>query len=234
MSKLKLTLGYFNSGYNHANLLVLKKRCEWRSIELEIVDLEEEGTSALVADFIVIQGENDIFNDNTLETFHHLKSQLKMAYDNKVAILAAGLGYQFIGNYYMNANGEKYDGIDLVSLRTIVEREQSNENIVAVSEEFGRVVGKSNKKSKIYHKNKALGTVTNGTGNNGEDKTEGIFIENLIGTTIDEVFLPKNPTIADFMIKKALDKKYGRPIIKSLNDGIEERANRKSWENALK
>lgn len=55
-----------------------------------------------------------------------------------------------------------------------------------------------------------LGTVEqDGTGNNGEDHTEGARVHNVIGTYMHGSLLPKNPAIADFLIRTAVERRYG-------------------------
>lgn len=49
-----------------------------------------------------------------------------------------------------------------------------------------------------------LGKVITGFGNNGEDKTEGILYKNTFGTYVHGPVLPKNPLLADEIIKRAL------------------------------
>ncbi|MDD3899300.1 MAG: glutamine amidotransferase, partial [Syntrophomonadaceae bacterium] len=66
----------------------------------------------------------------------------------------------------------------------------------------------------------ALGTVTKGHGNNGEDKTEGICFQNLIGTYLHGPLLPKNPLLADFFIQ-AMTQRKGIELDTVLDDSIE-------------
>jgi CobQ-like glutamine amidotransferase family enzyme len=63
-----------------------------------------------------------------------------------------------------------------------------------------------------------LGYVLKGYGNNLIDKTEGVVYKNLIGTYMHGSFLPKNPHIADWLIKKALNNKYKKAKLKRLDD----------------
>ena len=48
-----------------------------------------------------------------------------------------------------------------------------------------------------------------GTGNNGEDHTEGARVGNVIGTYMHGSLLPKNPAVADFLIRAAVTRRYG-------------------------
>ena len=57
-----------------------------------------------------------------------------------------------------------------------------------------------------------MGRVIKGYGNNGEDQTAGAFYQNAIATYSHGPLLPKNPFIADWLIKKALQRKYEQEI----------------------
>ncbi len=68
----------------------------------------------------------------------------------------------------------------------------------------------------------ALGKVQKGFGNNGEDKTEGCVYKNAIGCYMHGSLLPKNPKLADWLIKTALEVKYKKEIeLKPLDDILE-------------
>ena len=54
----------------------------------------------------------------------------------------------------------------------------------------------------------SLGMIIKGFGNNGKDQTEGIFYKNSFGTYLHGPILPKNPELSDYLIKKALERKY--------------------------
>ncbi len=71
----------------------------------------------------------------------------------------------------------------------------------------------------------AFGEVIKGFGNNGKDRTEGIIYKNSIGSYLHGPILPKNPELADWLIQKALEKKYNNSIeLSELDDDIEKAA----------
>ncbi len=75
------------------------------------------------------------------------------------------------------------------------------------------VIGFENHGGRTYlGKVESLGQVIKGYGNNGEDGTEGAFYRNAIATYSHGPLLPKNPFIADWLIKTALQQKYQKPI----------------------
>jgi lipid II isoglutaminyl synthase (glutamine-hydrolysing) len=67
--------------------------------------------------------------------------------------------------------------------------------------------------------------VIKGFGNNAEDGTEGAFYHNAIATYSHGPLIPKNPFIADWMIKTALKNKYQEDVtLAPLDDSLADRA----------
>ena len=67
-----------------------------------------------------------------------------------------------------------------------------------------------------------------GSGNNGEDGTEGVAQGNLFGTYLHGSLLPKNPHLADLILERAL-----RRHLDPLDDGLELAAHRRIVEREL-
>ena len=67
-----------------------------------------------------------------------------------------------------------------------------------------------------------MGKVVKGFGNNGIDDTEGAIYENSFCSYLHGPILPKNPMLADLLIRLALEKKYQSPIsLSPINDNLE-------------
>lgn len=67
-----------------------------------------------------------------------------------------------------------------------------------------------------------LGKVVRGFGNNGIDGHEGAIVENCIGTYLHGPILPKNPQLADWLIKNAIAVGTGhRPVLHPIDDTLE-------------
>ncbi|HEX7042348.1 MAG TPA: hypothetical protein VF189_03795, partial [Patescibacteria group bacterium] len=76
---------------------------------------------------------------------------------------------------------------------------------------------------------KPLGKVLKGYGSNAEDGTEGAVYKNSIGTYFHGPILPKNPELADWLITKALEKKYklqtiNHELLTPLDDSLSQKA----------
>ena len=85
-------------------------------------------------------------------------------------------------------------------------------NLTEHSADFGDIIGYENHSGQTFLREgvQPLGTVdADSTGNNGEDHTEGARVNNVIGTYMHGSLLPKNPAIADFLIRTAAERRYG-------------------------
>ena len=60
-----------------------------------------------------------------------------------------------------------------------------------------------------------------GSGNNGEDGTEGARYKNVFASYSHGCLLPKNPKLADLILQTALERKYGALTLPSLPDTLE-------------
>lgn len=93
-----------------------------------------------------------------------------------------------------------------------------------------RLVGFENHSGKTYLGKdlNPLGRVIKGSGNNSEDKTEGAVYKNAFGCYLHGSLLPKNPHFADYLISKALERRYGIVKLKPLDDSIEWQAHKQA------
>lgn len=99
---------------------------------------------------------------------------------------------------------------------------------LAVTRGIGNLVGFENHSGKTYLNSslQPLGLVLKGAGNNGEDHTEGAVYKNAFGCYLHGSLLPKNPHFADYLISKALARRYGIVKLEPLDDSIEWQAHR--------
>ena len=91
------------------------------------------------------------------------------------------------------------------------------------------IVGFENHGGRTYiGDNMPFGRVVHGYGNNGKDACEGVLYRNVIGTYLHGPLLPKNPHVCDYLLQKALDRKYGVRLssFPALDDSLETSANR--------
>ena len=149
----------------------------------------------------------------------------KLADDNVPMLMICGL-YQLFGHYFQTAQGEKIMGVGILDVTTYGKSERLIGNIIAESPEFGAIVGYENHSGQTFLGNNAtpLANVTLGAGNNTDDATEGARYNNVIGSYLHGSLLPKNPAIADFLIRKAAERIYGSFTPGSIDDSSAESA----------
>ena len=133
--------------------------------------------------------------------------------EEKVFLAICG-GYQMLGQYYKTWDGVQLDFIGAINVHTIGAKERMIGNYMyrTTPESSGSiVVGFENHSGKTYLGEDVapLGMMIKGYGNNGEDHTEGARVHNVIGTYMHGSLLPKNPAIADFLIRTAVERRYG-------------------------
>lgn len=235
---MNLMLGYLypdlmNIYGDRGNVIALQRRCLWRNIDFEIkkISLQEDAEELKKCDLFFFGGGQDrqqIIAAKDLQKTTKGRI-LKEILNQGTPLLSICGGFQLLGKSY-HFEGKILPGISFFEAETKAGKIRFINNILVETEIFGQketLVGFENHSGRtyIFGKTKPLGRVIAGYGNNGKDKTEGAIKFNAIGTYLHGSLLPKNPHLSDFIIKKALEKKYAKKIeLKSLNDNLEWRA----------
>jgi possible adenosylcobyric acid synthase (glutamine-hydrolyzing) len=190
------------------NTLVLKKRLEWRGFRVEIIDHNPgDATDFSTGDIFVGGGGQDAgqlaIQDDLLSRGEELKN---LASNGVPMLLICGM-YQLFGRQFVTYDGAVIRGIGVFPVETTAGEERLIGNITLESEQFGTIVGYENHSGQTFLDDtvQPLGKVVRGAGNNTTDGTEGVRFNNVIATYLHGSLLPKNPTIADFLIVKALE-----------------------------
>jgi len=223
---------------DRGNIIVLEKRCIWRDIKVRITPIDFSTTVEKLesVDLIFGGGAQDRQQSILIDDLRSKKGpELKKMMDRGIPGLFVCGSPQLLGQYFINGNGEKIEGLgifDMVSRYPGKDVPRCIGNLVAKITDSGMqtkngkntIVGFENHGGRTYlGKNiRPFATVLYGNGNNGEDKTEGAIYHNCIATYSHGPFLPKNPHIADWLIKKALSIKYRKEIpLSPLDDSLE-------------
>jgi CobQ-like glutamine amidotransferase family enzyme len=233
-----LTIGWLypelmNIYGDRGNVTTLQKRCEWRDIKTQVLRLDVGFAKVDLqkCDIILMGGAQDKQQEAVANDLFAKAEELKNAIEKGIPGIYVCGAYQMLGNYYKEANGNKIKGLEIFDLYTENPGERDQRligNMVAYSEKLNyNLVGFENHGGRTYlGKNiKPFSRVTKGFGNNGKDKTEGAIYKNSIGTYSHGPLLPKNPLLADYLIKQALEIKYTSKIsLKQLHDDLENQA----------
>ncbi|MBQ6927280.1 MAG: glutamine amidotransferase [Oscillospiraceae bacterium] len=210
------------------NIRCLTQRLKWRGMGAQVVKMPIGTRESLAGfDLVFIGGGQDFEQQVLLEDLHRGRDrELVAAVEDGMTILAICGGYQMLGAYYETHDGKRCDFVGALDLYTVGAKTRMIGNYMyRVPESLGgfTVVGFENHsgKTRLGAKAEALGTVLAGFGNNGEDGTEGAHCKNVFGTYSHGPLLPKNPAFADLLIKTALERKYGRAELETLDDSLE-------------
>ena len=229
--KLEICILYpdlLNSYGDTGNLAILAHRASERGIEVEVhyVSLSDE-FDPKVYDIVLMGGGQFHEQSIVAEDLRKEKGALLKEYIHagKVALLICG-AYQLAGEYYVDDNGEREGGLGILPIHSEPGENRLIGDLVIEDSDGTMYIGFENHLGKTYIGDlKPLGKVVSGFGNNGEDGYEGCRFKNTIGTYLHGPLLSKNPEIADWMIKTALELKCHDVELKPLDD---------EWEKAAK
>jgi CobQ-like glutamine amidotransferase family enzyme len=224
---------------DRGNILTLLKRAEWRDYEARLLELGRGTTKKMdEVDVFFFGGGQDreqaLVYEDLLE---HKQPPLERAMTNGAQILAVCGGYQLLGHYYQTAEGERFPGIGLIDVKTEAGKQRFIGDVVVDTEMVDlkptTLVGFENHSGRTYLGEKAqpLGRLRLGYGNNGIDGTEGCVQGAVIGTYLHGSLLPKNPHLADHLIRSAL-RRRGVADLSPLDDSVELSAHERILERA--
>ena len=246
MSRRAITVGYLYpeimSGYgDRGNLAAITRRCGWRGIAADVRELRlgDQADAGEVDLFLI--GNGGEFHQRLIATdLADVKGPgICEAVDDGAALLAVGAGYELLGRFYQPARGVELPGARLFDTWTIQQgADLTSASCTLTEARAGRAIGDllvqwdaellvgfENHSARTYLGPTArpLGQVVAGQGNNG-DGGEGVRLGNAIGTYLRGPCLPRNPVLTDFLIRAALQRRYGEAELAPLPDQFEHAA----------
>ena len=207
------------------NTLTLKRRLEKYGFAVRLSDHNPGDPFPPDADLLVGGGGQDSGQFRVQEDLQRIAPELRaMAADGVPMLAICGL-YQLFGHEFRTGAGETLPGIGILDLTTVGGPTRLIGNIVLESPEFGTVVGYENHSgvTRLGPDQPPLGRVVKGAGNNGEDGTEGARVHHVVGSYLHGSMLPKNPAVADHLIRAAVERRLGAFDAAPLDDTLAER-----------
>jgi lipid II isoglutaminyl synthase (glutamine-hydrolysing) len=227
---------------DRGNIMALRRRCEWRGVELDLrlVSIGEP-LHPKDSDIFFFGGGQDREQLTVSADLARGKGQaLAEAVESGAALLSVCGGYQLLCHYFHTSEGTDIPGVGLFNAHTVAGNVRFVGNVVAESTIDGgehTLVGFENHSGRTYLGEglQPLGRVIIGNGNNGEDRTEGAAYRNAVGTYLHGPVLPKNPRLADWLIQAALERRYGKDAtLPPLDDYRETEAHESVMRTVLK
>lgn len=218
------------------NIIAIQKRCEWRGIKTQLLHVSVGDNLPQDIDLYFFGGGQDQAQGIVGKDLQKKAPSIKTSINSGAVLLSICGGYQLLQKYFKTAGGKKIPGIGLFDAYTEASEERMMNNLlIRISPQIKidtakseNLIGFENHSGKTYlgSDTEALGTVIKGNGNNGEDKTEGTIYKNAFGCYLHGSLLPKNPHFADYLIKKALERKYTKVKLKPIDDTLEWQAHK--------
>lgn len=225
---------------DRGNVIALTKRCEWRGIRVIIkpISFDTSVKELESCDFLFMGGAQDRQQKIVAGDLRKRSHVFSNMVERGVPGLYICGAFQFLGNYYKEADGCMIEGLGVFDIHTInpgfnVKRligdtaVKCDEKFLYNSEFSRYLVGFENHGGRTYLGKgvSPMGVAVKGFGNNGEDGTEGVVYKNSFGTYLHGPILPKNPHFADQLIAKALEVKYKEKVkLELLDDELEKKA----------
>lgn len=144
------------------------------------------------------------------------KASIQRFIDKQGVGLAICGGFQLLGQYYIQADGVKIDGIGVMGHYTL--NQDNNRYIGDIkihNDDFQETYyGFENHQGRTFlaDDEKPLGRVIYGNGNNKEDGTEGVHYKNIFGSYFHGPILSRNAHLAYRLLTTALQNRYGKTI----------------------
>ena len=212
-----------NLSCDRGNVLVLEKRLQWRGIDATTTAVNMDDTLDAEAFDLIFIGNGQPFTQSMVleDAKTHKSAALKAAVENGVPVLAIDGGYELLTKTCKLADGTIAEGLGILDAEVTYDQKRLVGDYVFTCDELGvTLVGFENHagKTRLGSGVRPLGKVLSGKGNNGEDGTEGAIYQNVFATYAHGSLLPKNPALADHILKLALERKYGAVELTALDD----------------
>jgi CobQ-like glutamine amidotransferase family enzyme len=224
---------YLNIYADRGNIAVLERRARWRGHELDVRSI---GTGDEVprdeVDLFYVGGGQDREQALIAPDLAAKGDALRAAVADGAALLAVCGGYQLLGRFYLDTDGVEQPGVGLFPHETVAgDRRMIGDVLIDCEldpDERRTVAGFENHagRTRLDADAVPLGRVVAGFGNDGESGFEGCRVGRAIGTYLHGPLLPRNPWLADWLLRQALGHAEGgeAPTLEPLEDDLEAEA----------
>lgn len=206
-----------NTYGDNGNVLMLKYVAEklGTQVTVDIVSISDQLDSDYY-DIIFFGGGQDYEQTIVARDLPEKKAAIADFIEKDKVILAICGGFQLLGQYYVQANGEKINGIGVMGHYTLSQDKNRYIGDIKIYNEVFKesYYGFENHQGRTFLSDdeKPLGKVIYGNGNNKEDKTEGVHYKNVFGSYFHGPILSRNVNLAYRLVTTALKNRYGSAI----------------------
>ena len=209
---------------DRGNAVVLVERCRRRGIPAELVGVAADEPLPDSLDLYLFGGGEDDPQSLASERMRASAASLTRAQASGAVVFAVCAGFQLIGASYETGAGEMLDGLGLVDMRTVGAAPRLIGEVVVDPEpttHLPPVTGFENHSGRttLGAGVRPLGPVSVG-GGNGVGGVDGVLDDRLVGTYLHGPVLPRNPALADFLLRWIVGTDALTPIDDHLTDAL--------------
>ena len=206
------------------NVVVLRRRMEWRGRPVRVIPVSVGDPLPTDADILLGGGGQDAAQGEIGADFVARTDQLRAMADDGVVMLAICGSYQLLGHEFVTLDGTRIGGTGVLDVVTRGQAERLIGNNYVDTADAGRLVGYENHSglTELGAGVRPLGTTASGRGNNGKDGTEGAVRDNIIGTYLHGPVLAKSSRFADDLLRRALARRGASVDLEPLDDATAE------------
>lgn len=225
------------------NMEIMKYRCAKRGIDCQVDSYSINSPKPDFAsyDLIYIGGGADLEQQHISEDLMKCREGILSAYKAGTFLFLICGGYQLMGKFYRDADGNEIKGLGLFGYHTVAPSSRKLRcigNIVIRAELDGKsvdIVGFENHGGQTQGVKTPFGKVLCGNGNCASSEYEGYFEKNVIATYLHGPCLAKNPEVSDYMIGYCLNRGASEKIeLQPLDDKLENDCRRVMLDRLLK
>ena len=225
------------------NMEVISFRCKMRGIECQIdrYSIDSAMPDFSSYDLIYIGGGADLEQQHISADLLKCREGIVDAYKKGTFLFLICGGYQLMGKYYRDADGNDIKGLGLFDYFTVApnsRRKRCIGNIVIetdITRKKVKVVGFENHGGQTQGVKTPFGKVLYGNGNCSKSAAEGYCEKNVIATYLHGPCLSKNPEISDYMIEYCVNRGESKKItLESLDDTLEKECRQVMLDRLLK
>ena len=212
------------------NMEIMKYRCAKRGIECQVdsYSINSPKPDFSSYDLIYIGGGADLEQQHISEDLMKCREGIMKAYKSGTFLFLICGGYQLMGKFYRDADGNEIKGLGLFDYHTVAPSSRKLRcigNIVIRAELDGKsvdIVGFENHGGQTKGVKTPFGKVLCGNGNCASSEFEGYFEKNVIATYLHGPCLSKNPEVSDYMISYCVNRGASEKItLQPLDDKLE-------------
>jgi CobQ-like glutamine amidotransferase family enzyme len=210
------------------NVVVLRRRLEWRGLPVRVEPVSVGDPLPRGADILLGGGGQDAAQGEIGADFASRAAELRAMADDGVVMLTICGTYQMLGHEFVTQEGRRIAGVGVLDVATHGQPVRLIGNNYVDTPDAGRLVGYENHSglTTLGPDARPLGSTQLGRGNNGKDGTEGAVRDNVFGTYLHGPVLAKSPRFADGLLRRAYARRGDAVELEPLDDALPELAAR--------